>query len=73
MMCPICKTRHNKVLDTRASPGFVLRRRLCDNGHKYLTREYAIKDDTIFEASVCEKSETPKTSSGFSLSKLWHR
>lgn len=73
MMCPICKTRHNKVLDTRTNPEFILRKRLCDNGHKYLTREYAITDDTIFEASICEKPETPKASSGFSLSKLWHR
>ena len=73
MMCPICKTRHNKVLDTRANPEFILRRRLCDNGHKYLTKEYAITDDTIFEASIREKPETPKVSNEFALSKLWHR
>ena len=72
-MCPVCKTRHNKVLDTRANPEFILRRRLCDNGHKYLTKEYAITDDTIFEASICEKPKTSKVSNEFALSKLWHR
>jgi transcriptional regulator NrdR family protein len=68
MMCPVCGIRKNKVLDTRASPEFILRRRECENGHKYQTKEYAIS-----ETPVCEKPETVKASSGFSLSKLWHR
>ena len=72
MMCPICKTRHNKVLDTRANPKFILRRRICANGHKYLTREYAITDDAIPETPVCEKPETAKASGSSLLSKLWH-
>lgn len=73
MMCPVCKTRHNKVLETRANPDFVLRKRICANGHKYQTKEYAITDDTIFEAPIREEPKTPKASGGFSLSKLWHR
>jgi len=72
-MCPVCKNRHNKVLDTRANPEFILRRRICANGHKYLTKEYTITDDTIFEASIREEPKTPKVSDKFSLSKLWHR
>ena len=68
MMCPVCAIRKNKVLDTRANPEFILRKRECDNGHKYQTKEYAIS-----ETPVCEKPETVKASSGFSLSKLWHR
>jgi transcriptional regulator NrdR family protein len=68
MMCPVCGIRNAKVLDTRANPEFILRRRECKNGHKYQTKEYAIP-----EAPICEKQETPKASGGFSLSKLWHR
>jgi transcriptional regulator NrdR family protein len=67
MMCPVCKTRQNKVLDTRANPEFILRKRQCNNGHKYQTKEYA-----IFETPICEESETPKASGGSLLSKLWH-
>ena len=67
MMCPVCKTRQNKVLDTRANFEFILRRRQCLNGHKYQTKEYAIP-----ETPICEKPETPKISGGSFLSKLWH-
>ena len=67
MMCPVCGTRKNKVLDTRASPEFIARRRQCDNGHKYQTKEYAIS-----EASICEKPETTEASGSSLLSKLWH-
>ena len=67
MMCPVCKTRHNKVLDTRANPNYILRRRLCDNGHKYQTKEYAIS-----ETKVCEKPKTSETGGESLLSKLWH-
>jgi transcriptional regulator NrdR family protein len=67
MMCPRCSSENLKILDTRSNPEFVSRRRICVNGHKFLTKEYAIP-----EAPVCEKPETPKTSGGFSLSKLWH-
>jgi hypothetical protein len=68
MKCLVCGTSKNKVLDTRANPEFILRRRECLNGHKYQTKEYAIS-----ETPVCEKPETVKTGGGFSLSKLWHR
>jgi transcriptional regulator NrdR family protein len=68
MKCPVCGTRKNKVLDTRANPEFILRKRECDNYHKFQTKEYAIP-----ETPVCEKPEAVKASSGFSLSKLWHR
>jgi len=68
MMCPRCSSENLKVLDTRSTPEFVTRRRICINGHKFLTQEYAIS-----ETQICEKPEAPKASSGFSLSKLWHR
>jgi len=67
MMCPVCGIRNAKVLDTRASPEFILRRRECKNGHKYQTKEYAIP-----ETPVCEKPETSKASGSSLLSKLWH-
>jgi transcriptional regulator NrdR family protein len=57
MMCPVCKTRYNKVLDTRANPEYILRRRECYNGHKFSTKEYA-----IFETPICEKPKTPQVS-----------
>ena len=68
MMCPVCKTRGNKVLDTRANPEFILRKRQCLNGHKYQTKEYAIS-----ETSICEKPKAAETSGSSLLSKLWHR
>ena len=67
MMCPVCGIRNAKVLDTRANPEFILRRRECKNGHKYQTKEYAIP-----ETPVCEESKAAETSGGSLLSKLWH-
>jgi len=67
MMCPRCATENLKVLDTRSTPEFVSRRRICINGHKFLTKEYAIS-----ETQVCEKPEATETSGGSLLSKLWH-
>ncbi len=67
MMCPVCGSRKNKVLDTRANPEFIFRRRECNNFHKYQTKEYAIS-----EAPICEKSKTAEASGGSLLSKLWH-
>ena len=67
MMCPVCKARGNKVLDTRANPEFILRKRQCLNGHKYQTKEYAIS-----ETQICEKPETSEVGGGSLLSKLWH-
>jgi len=68
MMCPRCSSENLKVLDTRSTPEFVGRRRICVNGHKFLTQEYAIS-----EASICEKSKTAEVSGGSLLSKLWNR
>ena len=67
MMCPICKTRHNKVLDTRANPEFILRKRQCENNHKYQTKEYAIS-----KTQICEKPETIEAGGSTLLSRLWH-
>jgi transcriptional regulator NrdR family protein len=67
MMCPVCGIRNAKVLDTRANPEFILRRRECKNGHKYQTKEYAIS-----ETSVCEESKAVEASGSSLLSKLWH-
>ena len=67
MMCPVCGIRNAKVLDTRANPEFILRRRECKNGHKYQTKEYAIP-----ETPVCEKPEVIEASGSSLLSKLWH-
>ena len=67
MMCPICGIRHAKVLETRANPEFIFRRRECGNGHKYQTKEYAIS-----EAPICEESKAVEASGGSLLSKLWH-
>jgi len=67
MMCPRCSSENLKVLDTRSTPEFVTRRRICINGHKFLTQEYAIS-----EAQICEKPETIEASGGSLLSKLWN-
>jgi len=67
-MCPRCSSENLKVLDTRSTPEFVSRRRICINGHKFLTKEYAIP-----ETQVCEKPEVVEVSGGSFLSKLWHR
>ena len=67
MMCPVCGIRNAKVLDTRANPEFILRRRECKNGHKYQTKEYAIS-----EAPICEESKVVEASGSSLLSKLWH-
>jgi len=67
MMCPRCSSENLKVLDTRSTPEFVTRRRICINGHKFLTQEYAIS-----EASICEKPEVTEASGGSLLSKLWN-
>jgi len=72
MMCPRCSSENLKVLDTRSTPEFVSRRRICINGHKFITQEYAITDDSILEAPIREKPKTPKTSGVSLLSKLWH-
>ena len=67
MMCPRCSSENLKVLDTRSTPESVTRRRMCINGHKFLTKEYAIS-----ETSICEKPETPEASGPTLLSRLWH-
>jgi transcriptional regulator NrdR family protein len=67
MMCPRCSSENLKVLDTRSTNEYITRRRMCLNGHKFLTKEYAIP-----EAQVREKPETPQVSSATLLSKLWH-
>jgi len=67
MMCPRCSSENLKVLDTRSTPEFVTRRRICINGHKFLTQEYAIS-----EASICEESKTTEVSGSSLLSKLWN-
>ena len=67
MMCPRCSSENLKVLDTRSTPEFVTRRRICINGHKFLTQEYAIS-----EAQICEKPEIIEASGGSLLSKLWN-
>ena len=67
MMCPVCGIRNAKVLDTRANPEFILRKRECKNGHKYQTKEYAVS-----ETQICEESKIAETSGGSLLSKLWH-
>ena len=67
MRCPICKTRHLKVLDTRPNPEFIARKRQCENGHKFQTEEYAIP-----ETPIHKKPETIETGGGSFLSKLWH-
>lgn len=68
MKCVRCDTESLKVLDTRSQQDYVLRRRICINGHKFLTKEYAIP-----ETQVCEKPETAKISGGSLLSALWNR
>jgi len=40
-MCPLCRTDHSKVLETRRHDDQVFRRRLCECGEKFITREYA--------------------------------
>ena len=67
MMCPRCSSENLKVLDTRSTPEFVTRRRICINGHKFLTQEYAIS-----ETQICEKPEATEASGGSLLSKLWN-
>jgi transcriptional regulator NrdR family protein len=67
MMCPRCSSENLKVLDTRSTPEFVTRRRICINGHKFLTQEYAIS-----ETQICEKPKTTEASGGSLLSKLWN-
>jgi len=67
MMCPRCSSENLKVLDTRSTPEFVSRRRICINGHKFLTQEYAIS-----ETQICEKPEVTEASGSSLLSKLWH-
>jgi transcriptional regulator NrdR family protein len=67
MKCVRCDTESLKVLDTRSQQDYVLRRRICINGHKFLTKEYAIP-----EAQIREKPETPQVSSATLLSRLWH-
>ena len=67
MRCPICKTRHLKVLETRANPEFIARKRKCENNHKFYTKEYAIS-----ETPICEKPEVTEAGGGSFLSKLWH-
>lgn len=68
MMCPRCSSENLKVLDTRSTPEYVGRRRICINGHKFLTKEYAIP-----ETSVREEPEITQVSGGSLLSKLWNR
>jgi len=67
MMCPQCGSENLKVLDTRSAPEFVTRRRICINGHKFLTQEHAIP-----ETSICEKPKVTEVSGGSLLSKLWN-
>jgi transcriptional regulator NrdR family protein len=67
MKCVRCDTENLKVLDTRSQQDYVLRRRICINGHKFLTKEYAIP-----ETQVCEKPKTVEASGATLLSKLWH-
>lgn len=67
MMCPRCSSENLKVLDTRSTNEYITRRRMCLNGHKFLTKEYAIP-----ETQVCEKPKTIETSGSTLLSKLWH-
>ena len=67
MMCPRCSSENLKVLDTRSTPEYVTRRRMCINGHKFLTQEYAIP-----ETQICEKPKTPEASGSTLLSRLWH-
>jgi transcriptional regulator NrdR family protein len=68
MMCPRCATENLKVLDTRSTPEFVSRRRICINGHKFITKEYAIS-----ETPIRQKPKVVEASGISLLSKLWNR
>lgn len=39
MKCPQCKTKDNRVLETRKYASFIHRRRMCKTGHTFITIE----------------------------------
>lgn len=39
LCCPICKSNITHVYDSRAAKGEVIRRRECENGHRFRTTE----------------------------------
>jgi transcriptional regulator NrdR family protein len=39
MECPQCKSNKSKVVDKRNTPNHIVRRRQCENGHRYNTLE----------------------------------
>ena len=46
--CPVCKSTKSVCTDTRHPDGYTRRRRVCENGHRYTTREtVVIKPDGL--------------------------
>lgn len=39
MLCPICKSSRSRVFDKRNNAAYIIRRRECDNKHRFTTKE----------------------------------
>ena len=60
MECPQCKSNKSKVIDKRNAQDHIIRRRQCENGHRYTTMELNAN-----KPGVAKKGTIDPTSSDF--------